>query len=323
MNQEFLDSLIVNSKHETLSLVVSCVVKNGNGGDYVMGTLKRGSEELAFKVWNSSAAFPLMKDGTCGGKVCLLSGTIKDYNGKYLDVVSCEITDESIEPYLDVVYNLETYENFMWKILERNVSEQGLVILNKILKEDNPDIYERFRKEFAAKTFHDNCLNGLLAHTCKCLNLLESYSRVYPLLFKYKGEEEEQKQKDLYFIGMTLHDIGKIHEMNFGTYQHRSIITHRVIGLEMIFPYKEEIVEMYGIEWYDFLLSIISQHHGSYGEDTRTLPAMVIHMIDELDSKSTYLISQLKDGIKSNECGETIYYKMPDVIKSVTPYFNV
>jgi hypothetical protein len=84
MNQEFLDNLVVNSKYETMALIVSCVVKNGNGGDYVMGTLKRGSEELAFKTWNSSSAFEIMKDGTCGGKVCTLKGTIKDYNGKYL-----------------------------------------------------------------------------------------------------------------------------------------------------------------------------------------------------------------------------------------------
>ena len=324
--QEFLDNLQVNSNYKETVLVTACAIKDGTNGNYLIGSLMTTDKcTVPYKVWNSSKdAYECMCDGSIAGKVCEIVGTVKEYNGKYIDIKSCTIVEDAdIEPYLEIRYEKEKYEKAFWQIIEQNVSENGKEVLEKILRSDE-SVYERFTKEFAAKTFHDNCLFGLLGHTTKCLTILQFYLKVYPQLYKYKGEENEQYLKDLLFIGMALHDIGKIQEMYYGVYQHRSIVTHRIIGLEMVFPYKDLIVEKYGEDWYDFLLSIIAQHHTGYNaEEAKTMPAMIVHLIDNLDSLSTNLVDQLRTDIKKNECGDTIYYKTPQTIIQPNPYFNV
>lgn len=325
MNLEFLNSLEVNTSFEDTLYITACDLKAGNNNSYIVGNLVKKEICIPFKVWSNSPAFEIMKDGKISsGKVCHITGTVKDYNGKYLDVKTCDfIEDAPLDEYLESKYNIEVYEKLFWNILEKNVSEKALGFLKKFLQEDNPEIYERFTKEFAAQKFHDNCLNGLFVHTCKCLTHMANYIKIYPQVYKYRGEEREQDLKDLLFVGVTLHDIGKINEMEYGIYNERSFLTHRLLGAELLFPYKEEISNLYDMEWYDYLVSIIMQHHGPYAEESRTLPAMIIHLIDDFESVSTYLSEQLRGNIEVHACGDTVKYQRPDTIRHVTPYFSV
>ena len=61
------------------------------------------------------------------------------------------------------------------------------------------------------------------------------------------------------------------------------------IGIYMLEKHREEIINLKGEDFYYSLISIISQHHGEYGEAPRTVAAYVIHQLDCLDSTLTLL----------------------------------
>ena len=325
MSLEFINSLDVGTNLEDKFCINTCDIKNASNGNYLVGNFVRKEVIIPYKVWGNSSAYPIMQDSkNTVGKICKVNGVIKDYNGKYLEVKTIEfVENESMGDYLENKYNFQAYEKLFWKTLEANVSPKGIAFLNKFLKEDNPDIYDRFSYEFAAQKFHDNCLNGLFAHTCKCLTHLANYIKVYPQVYRYRGEDKEQDIKDLLFISMTLHDIGKINEMEYGIYTSRSFLTHRFLGVEMLLPYRDYLIENYSIEWCDHFFSVITQHHGVYAEEARTLPAIIIHLIDNFESTSTYISEQLKGNIEQHNCGETIRYQMPAINRMPTPFYNI
>ena len=88
-------------------------------------------------------------------------------------------------------------------------------------------------------------------------------------------------------IGIALHDIGKIFEMRNGTYQKFSFLTHRGLGFEYLSDYKKIITDLYDEEFYYMVCSVLLQHHGECGENPRTLYAMLVHKIDDLEAVLT------------------------------------
>ena len=63
---------------------------------------------------------------------------------------------------------------------------------------------------------HDAQIGGLLNHTMKMMRIAKVVYQNEPRM------EQLENYKDMLYLGVILHDIGKIYEMNYGVYQENS-----------------------------------------------------------------------------------------------------
>jgi 3'-5' exoribonuclease len=124
-------------------------------------------------------------------------------------------------------------------------------------------------------------IGGLLEHTLSVIRLLDK------IIQHYKGVD-----RDLVITGGILHDIGKIYEYTYDSIFDYSdqgrLIGHIVIGIEML-DAKIAAIEEFPKQLAMELRHVILSHHGTYefGSPKRpkTLEALIVHHIDDLDAK--------------------------------------
>jgi 3'-5' exoribonuclease len=143
------------------------------------------------------------------------------------------------------------------------------------------EVVGAFKRAPAAKGFHHVYIGGLLEHTLSVVRLLDVASRHY-----------EGVDRDLLLAGGILHDIGKIREYRYeGLIDYSDegrLIGHIVIGVEML-DEKIATLEAFPPETAMALRHILLSHHGEmeFGSPKRpkTLEAMIVHQLDDLDAK--------------------------------------
>lgn len=269
--------------------VVRATTKNGN--PFFHGSVCSGTD-VSFKAWDNSEAFKMLEREDLAGKVVYISGNWSEYMGVVsiiLDTVMTNAELVAIDPmnFIESKYNIDAYWSGLQNIMKSTLTEKGMLLANKFLFE-NEEVANAFKVEFAAKSHHDNCKAGLLAHTYKVCYLMQVTLNLY----------KDIVDKDLVMLGVLLHDIGKIKEMHMGVYQPCSKVTHRFLGIEMLD--KDLIVENYGEDWYYELVSIMLQHHGEWGDPCKTVSARLVNLVDEFEAKAM-LIKQAVD--ISDNCG--------------------
>lgn len=245
-----------------------------NGSPYFSGVAEsRGS--VPFKVW-SGGVYEKLNTTSYRGKVVLCEATVNIYNGTFALILN---TVNSIEGYsavdfLDTPYDTESLYDKLMSLLKANVSETGYSLYEEILS----NYLERFKVEVAAVNYHDNFVSGLLAHTYKMCVVLNYSLKMYKTI-------AESIDKDLIFLAVALHDIGKTVEYSNGSLSEVSYAGHHVAGVEAIVLHRGKIIANYGEKWYYRLLSVITQHHGEFGETPRTVEAVIVHNIDMFESQ--------------------------------------
>lgn len=276
------------------------VLQTKAGSDYIKGTLLNKGI-IPFKIWGNLPAFSYFVNTDLRGTAISFAGSIDNYQGNRDVLIRSVAPDNTpIVEFMPVKYNADDYITNLKALLEKYLSQKGYSLISKILF-DNTEILERFKLEFAARTHHDNCLSGLLAHTCKVTLNVVNILKMYPNLIEIEGINSTD-YRDIILIGTVLHDIGKIKEMNYGTYTPESIVTHRYLGMELIYPYKEEIVSLYGDYLYYHMVSIVLQHHGEFAEPCRTVSSYIVHMADMLEAKLT----SLEDSVTDKKKGDVV-----------------
>ncbi len=152
----------------------------------------------------------------------------------------------------------------------------------------------------AAKTIHHAYRGGLLEHVHSIVQVMLSLSQHYPYL-----------SRDLLVFGAIYHDIGKVFELDLvdGIHYTRSgrLVGHMVLACEMIVEKASDIAE-FPVELADILKHIVLSHHGKLEYGSPKLPmipeAMVVAMIDDLDSKMNTLFHFLKGEVQSAQPSE-------------------
>lgn len=280
------------------------------GAEYIEGTLQAGNT-FTFKAWGNSAAFATLKAYNFKGEIAQVSGSFDLYNNIQSTVLDTVAKAEGYSPYqfLKVKYDKVAYLNALKDLVAKNCTEKGAALLDKILF-SNAELSESFAVEFAAKSHHDNCLSGLLAHTYKATYLLSVVLSMYPMLCSNEGDRTKQDadKRDLFVVGIVLHDIGKVLEMHMGTYTDESVVTHSVLGMDFLYENKKFIEETYSSLWFRYLQSILAQHHGEWGERPRSIYSFIINKVDELDAKCTELSTRLEDAPSDSAIPMDGYY---------------
>ncbi|HOC59066.1 MAG: HD domain-containing protein [Syntrophaceae bacterium] len=251
------------------------------GSAYLNIRLKDKTGETDGKVWDNATEWDRVFKK---GEIVFIEGRALSYrNALQISVVTikpCALEDIDPSDYLPVS-----------KMDTRTMFQELLVFIGAVSSEPLKKLLEAFfldektaelfRRAPAAKGFHHIYLGGLLEHTLSVVRLLDHAADHYPEL-----------NRDLLVAGGMLHDIGKIFEFSYDSLVSYSdegrMIGHLVMGVEMINKKIEAIPDFpprLALE----LRHIILSHHGEfeYGSPKRpkTLEALVIHYMDDLDAK--------------------------------------
>ena len=250
------------------------------GSPYLNLRLKDRTGELDGKVWDNATDWERVFDR--GDVIRIHSRAVNYKNAVQLSVLSLQKVDDSAVDLADYFPKARGDIEAMFTELLAFVDGIETPCLKALL-----DAFFRdektaalFKRAPAAKGFHHVYIGGLLDHTLSVTKLLDLMTQ------HYRGIN-----RDLLLTGGILHDIGKIHEYSYDRIIDYSdqgrLIGHIVISLEMVdariagldFP------EQLAME----LRHLILSHHGllEYGSPKRpkTLEALVVHYIDDLDAK--------------------------------------
>jgi 23S rRNA maturation-related 3'-5' exoribonuclease YhaM len=277
-----LDAILASNtkgeKHEGVGYVLSYTkkVSEGNGKQFITFNLCDNGTVCSGKVWQENVE--AFEKATQNSKIINISGTVDTFGGtSSIVVTSCS---EYIGPFtiVDFVKGIDEneLETRFWNFIKDNASTNVETCLRKIFEE--PIVKERYFKEFAGKMMHDALPGGLANHVLKMLDIFKTLSTNIPFW---------KQNSDLMIMGIALHDIGKIEEMTNGSYNKNSFLTHIYRGIALLEKYKELIVSEFSLDFYEKLISILIGHHDEYETKARTIYAMIVYMIDNLDAKST------------------------------------
>jgi 3'-5' exoribonuclease len=152
----------------------------------------------------------------------------------------------------------------------------------------------------AAKTIHHAYRGGLLEHMHSIVGVMEALAKHYTFL-----------NRDLLVFGAIYHDIGKIFELDLSEGIHYTnsgrLVGHMVLACEMI---DQQAARLPGFpdELRDILKHIVLSHHGKLEYGSPKLPmlpeAIVVAMIDDLDSRMNTLFHFLKTEVQNLPAGE-------------------
>jgi 3'-5' exoribonuclease len=261
------------------------------GAPYLNVRLKDKTGELDGKVWDNAIEFDRQFKK---GDIIYIEGRAASYkNSIQISIVNIKkYLGDDIEPadYLPVAKgDIASMFSEMLTYIEK-VQTQPLQALLQAFFNDQKTA-ELFQRAPAAKGFHHIYLGGLLEHTLSVVRLLDKVADHYPNL-----------DRDLLLAGGMLHDIGKIYEFNYESLIEYSdegrLIGHIVMGVEMMNK-KIEAIPDFPAPLALKMRHIILSHHGEFefGSPKRpkTLEALVVHFIDDLDAKLNGFQSFIND----------------------------
>jgi 3'-5' exoribonuclease len=176
----------------------------------------------------------------------------------------------------------------------KGIEERIAALKDPDIKATTEAVYRKYANDFylypAATKFHHAYISGLAYHTWSMLRLSEGFLKVYPFL-----------NEDLVFAGIILHDVTKV--LEFDSYEGSEytlrghLIGHITLGTNEIALTSKEL----GLENSEAALlleHIILSHHyyGNFGSPKKpnTAEALVIHFIDNVDSKVCVLGEELE-----------------------------
>ena len=209
---------------------------------------------------------------------------------EYIILADKEISDAEKEKLLKFFYH---YAPVNTEELRKDIEITISNLENKVIKDITETIYNRYKDDFylypAATKFHHAYISGLAYHTHSMLKLAEGFCKVYPFL-----------NIDLINAGIVLHDMCKIFE--FDTYEGSEytvkgkLLGHITMGANLIDSVARELGYINEEETMLLEHIIISHHYyGNYGSPRKPniAEALIIHFIDNIDSKTTVLGEEL------------------------------
>jgi 3'-5' exoribonuclease len=148
------------------------------------------------------------------------------------------------------------------------------------------DFWKQFCEAPAAKTMHHARVGGLLEHAVSCLKIARHLADLYPV------------DRDLLIFGAIFHDVGKVRELSWdkGAFAYTTVgrlLGHVVLGERLISSYINTLPD-FPEDLHLRLSHVLISHQGEteYGspERPKTLEALLVHLVDNLDARATMYI---------------------------------
>jgi 3'-5' exoribonuclease len=166
---------------------------------------------------------------------------------------------------------------------------------------DDPVIADRYRRAPAAKQIHHAYLGGLLEHVLSLCALARMTAAHYQTI-----------DCDLLLAGVVLHDIGKIHELNyergFSYSNDGQLLGHMAIALRMVSDKLRGLPD-FPAPLRSLVEHMILSHHGQLEFGSPKLPlfpeALLLHYIDDMDSKMECMRSLIEHDRQVEGCFTT------------------
>lgn len=159
----------------------------------------------------------------------------------------------------------------------------------------DPKVAAVLLKAPAAKTIHHAYRGGLVEHIHSIAQIMALMAKHYTFL-----------NYDLLLFGAIYHDIGKIFELDLSEGIHYTdggrLVGHMAMACEMI-DQRAAAIEGFPAALKDSLKHIVLSHHGRLEYGSPKLPmfpeALVVAMIDDLDSKMNTIFHFLKNEVEN------------------------
>lgn len=252
-----------------------------NGKPYMTLKLVDRTGEVEGRVWDRVDEFASRFERD---DFIRIQGKASVYMGKMQLIV--QDVQEIAEPDVDLADFLPVCSRTTDE-LQAELRAQADSLLDPYLKQlldsfmNEPEFLQSYSTAPAAKAMHHVYLGGLLEHSLAVAALVGDICRRYPGI-----------NRDLLIVGALLHDVGKVAELSYErTFDYTDegkLIGHIVMGVEMI---EEKIRSIPGFprQLAIHLKHLLLSHHGQYeyGSPKRpkTLEAVVLNFLDDLDSK--------------------------------------
>jgi 3'-5' exoribonuclease len=144
------------------------------------------------------------------------------------------------------------------------------------------DFWKAFCEAPAAKGIHHARIGGLLEHSVNCLRIARALAEVYPV------------DRDLLLFGAIFHDVGKVRELSWdaGGFAYTTegrLLGHVVLGERLV---ASHVAALPGFpeELALRISHVLLSHQGEieYGspERPKTLEALLVHLVDNLDARA-------------------------------------
>lgn len=189
--------------------------------------------------------------------------------------------------------------------IRQTIESRLAAIENPVVRAITNDLYAKFAEDFylypAATKFHHAYISGLAYHTASMLKLADGFAAVYPFL-----------NRDLLTAGIVLHDLTKT--LEFDSYEGAEYtVAGKLIGHISLTSNEIALsaarLGLADAEETMLLQHIVLSHHyyGNFGSPKKPniVEALVIHFIDNVDSKVTVVGEELQK-IAAGEFTESI-----------------
>jgi len=278
-----------------------------NGKPYLVLKLMDRTGEIEGRVWDNAEQMGALADRD---DFVLVRGRASLYLGKMqlqvLEMVRQPEEAVNLADFLPV--SRFSREELVGRLQEKIASLQiphFRRLMESLIADD--DFLNRYCTAPAAKTMHHVFLGGLLEHSLAVADLADDVCRRYPDL-----------KRDLLVVGALLHDVGKIAELDyrrsFDYTDAGKLIGHIVLGAQLI---EMKIRDLGDFPERDALLlgHLLLSHHGQYefGSPKRpkTVEAVILNFIDDLDSKINGVQSHIERDALA-ESAWTSYHRLYD-----------
>ncbi len=258
-------------------------VRSGKKNDFMVGRFVNKGQDVEFKIWEEAIFAPVLEHGP-GVYEADMEGS--EFNGQtYLTVFRIEkqldpsLSKRDFLDSIDKQFLMDFWAVTKQRLMSLGATETCWALVDKII--NDPAIRGRFMYEGAAISHHDNIIGGLAHHTLKMLRILATV---------IENNKYLEEHVDVLTIGIFAHDIGKVFEYNELEMAPYWYAGHRIQGIEHLAKFREDIVAAYDESFYRQVQSIISGHHGEYGDRPSTVAAGIVHYIDTLESQVTELV---------------------------------
>ncbi|MDY6906376.1 MAG: HD domain-containing protein [Thermodesulfobacteriota bacterium] len=281
------------------SLASRTTARKKDGSPFLRLVLADRTGSINAVVWDD---VDQAEQATASSPFVHIKGDVSQYRDAHqLTVKTIKPCDPDTVDPADFLPVTEKDVNAMFRrmlAITREMRSEDIKALLEQFWTDDAFVEEQFKRSPAAKMMHHAYLGGLLEHTLAVAELALVVADRY----------SEKLDRDMLVAGAILHDIGKTREF---VYDYRidysdegRLLGHIVMGMNMV-DEKLALLQGFPREKAMLVKHMIASHHGNRElgspEPPKTLEAMVLNHIDEMDSK----VTGIHDFMAGHEAGQS------------------